>query len=258
MAVQIGKLLAPSDTPKASKGETRSLGEQECKDCNVLIPDFVQECVVPDFDMWYPWYPLCDKCLERNEQESEDSDPTPCQKREKEYMIMCPASMRETDASRFNVAKLQTVLDHKLHKKGLILHGKTGMGKTRHMWLLIRELMVNRGRDVRVYDAIEMKENLAEAHTRKFAHKDMINGLVACDVLCIDDLGKEKPSEAWEQDLFTIIDRRMLHQRPIVITTNFVGDSLTQRYGDIERMEPLVRKLRDSCDSVSFERYPMG
>ena len=164
--------------------------------------------------------------------------------------------MRETDASRLDQEKIKRVLDHQLNGRGLLIIGKTGMGKTRSMWLLVRELMVNRGRDVRVYSSSELKELLSNAHLQRHAHKDTIEGIIRCDVLCIDDLGKEKSSDSWEQDLFTIIDKRMLNKKPVVITSNFNGDLMIAKYNDVHKIEPMVRRLREFCDTVSFDRYP--
>jgi predicted ATPase len=260
MLQQLGQVIAPTSTPTASKGDTRSLGQNDCRECGDSIDDFVQECVAPDFGdgLWYPWYPVCPNCLERLEGQAESNDNKPSARKKYEdiFMEMCPLSMQETDASRLNPAKLNKVLEHQVNGRGIIMHGKTGMGKTRVMWLLIRELVVNRMRDVRVFDVTELKEALAQSHNSRYAHKDLIEGLCRCDVLCIDDLGKEKASDAWEQDLFSLVDRRALHKKPLIITTNFVGDSLKSRYTDIHRAEPMVRKLKDSCDSVCFDRYP--
>ena len=258
--VRIGEVIAPKSTSKVSKGETRSLGTQVCKDCQCVVQDFVQECVIENFGgkpLWYPWYPLCPDCLSKREKEAQaDERPKRCERREKEFMEMCPLSMRETDASRLNPLKLSKIIDHPLNGRGLIITGKTGMGKTRSMWLLIRDMMVNRGLDVRVYDSSEIKQMLADSYTVRHAHKDLIEGLCRCEVLCIDDLGKEKTTDAWEQDLFTIVDRRMLHKKPIVITTNYLGSSMIERYRDVHRIEPMVRRLREFCDCVVFDRYP--
>jgi len=261
MLTQIGQVIAPKTIQKASKGETRSLGERFCKSCSELIPDFIQECVAPDFGsgLWYPWYPLCKPCLEMEEKNaSKDRGDSYNDRKEKEFLEMCPPAMLETDASRLSKPLLDKVLNHQLNGRGLILIGKTGMGKTRSMWLLVRDLMVNRGREVRVYEAMELKEVLGQAHNSRYGHKDMINGLCTCDILCIDDLGKEKATDAWEQDLFTIINRRMNYKKPIIITTNFIGESIAQRYIDVHKIEPLVRRIRQFCDGVSFNTYPVN
>jgi predicted ATPase len=260
--VQIGELLSPKTSQVVSKGTIKSLGQKICEDCSDTIEDFKQECVVENFGgepLWYPWYPLCENCVDRREQEGGcDSAPTPSERREKEFLEMCPLAMRETDASRLDQDKVKAVLNHKLSSKGLLILGKTGMGKTRSMWLLIRELMVNRGiGDVRVFSSSELKDMLTQSHLQRHAHKDTIEGLVRCRVLCIDDLGKEKSSDSWEQDLFTIVDRRMLNKKPIIITSNFNGKLMIEKYNDVHKIEPMVRRLREFCDTVSFDRYPL-
>lgn len=259
MLTQIGEVIAPKTTQRASKGETRSLGEQFCKRCSEQIPDFIQECVAPDFGsgLWYPWYPLCEPCLIVEEEDASNTNERAFDNRkEKEFIEMCPPAMLETDVSRLSKPLIDKVLNHQLNGRGLILIGKTGTGKTRSMWLLVRDLIVNRGREVRVYEAMELKEMLGQAHNSRYGHKDMINGLCTCEILCIDDLGKEKATDAWEQDLFTIINKRMNYKKPIVITTNFIGASIAERYIDVHKIEPLVRRIRQFCDGVAFDKYP--
>ena len=238
-----------------SKGDKRNNGNKNCKECGKGIEEFWQECIVPDFmggALWYPWYPICSPCLEKAETEGMSVEKSVTEKRESEYLTICPLAMRETDMSRLNYHKVQKVLDHPLSKRGLILNGKTGVGKTRTLWLMVRELMVHRGLLCRVYDASELKNELLSSRERKYAYKDLIEGLVRCDVLCIDDLGKEKTSDTWEQDLFAIIDRRTMNHKPMIITTNFISKDMSSYYKNAGTVEPMIRRLRDFFDLITF------
>ena len=245
-----------STTENHSKGEIRENGESKCRECGEHIENFRQECIVPDFmggALWYPWYAVCESCLERLELLGDQAEPSQSEKREREYLSICPLAMRETDASRLNYDLIHKVCSMPLSKKGLIFNGKTGTGKTRTMWLLVRELMVNRGLNVRVYDSTELKNELLEAREKRYAYKDLIEALVRCDILCIDDLGKEKTSDTWEQDLFAIIDRRTLNYKPMVITTNFVRGDMKEHYRNQGTLEPMFRRLAECFNLIPFK-----
>lgn len=71
------------------------------------------------------------------------------------------------------------------------------------------------------------------------------------DLLLLDDAFKVKLTEAFEAALFSIVDRRIENCRPIIATMNDTQETLTARMtGD--RSQPFVRRLRESCDLVSF------
>ena len=247
----IGEILKSKTTEVASKGEKRSLGDKECMECGVVVQDFVQECVAPDFNLWYPYFPVCDPCLQKLENGVDDDKPDPVLKLESSFVDICPPEMRETDASRLSQKVLNKIINEPLNKKGLLIHGDTGTGKTRMMWLLVRELIVARGKTVRVYNAYDMKEAMLEAYKQNYSKQDMMSGLLSCDVLCIDDLGKEKMTDAWKEMLFSIIDKRTLYHKPMVITTNYTGKSFASLFSDKNMADPAIRRLRDFFVDIS-------
>lgn len=253
MVVKIGELIQQKNTEQASKGDTRSLGEQECKECGVVVQDFVQECIAPDFGLWYPYFAVCPECLARLEKGEEEPPPIDVgTKLENDFLKICPPEMQETDASRLNQSIIQKVLAQRLEKKGILMHGQTGTGKTRIMWLLIRELIVSRGMSVKVYNSGELKERMIEANRNSLSLKDMMSDLLSCNVLCIDDLGKEKMTDAWKELLFNVIDKRTLYHRPMVITTNYRGSSFSELFTDKNMADPIIRRLRDFFIDISM------
>ena len=248
---RIGELLKPMTTQVASKGEKRNLGKKECKECGEVVQDFVQECIAPDFNLWYPYFPVCEPCLARLEEGEKVEDVDVGSKLESEFASICPPEMLETDASRLNQRALQKALSEKLNRKGILLHGSTGTGKTRIMWLLVRELIVARSMSVRVYNSGELKEQMIEAYRQKLSQQDMMSKLLSCDVLCIDDLGKEKMTDAWKEMLFNVIDKRTIYHKPMIITTNYVGKSFSELFTDKNMADPVIRRLREFFVDIS-------
>lgn len=78
---------------------------------------------------------------------------------------------------------------------------------------------------------------------------------VACDLLVIDDLGRERVTDWWLEQLQRLVDARCAHERRLVVTTNVTApdpdqlyDQLVTRYGD-----PVVERLIDDGGVVALD-----
>jgi DNA replication protein DnaC len=76
-------------------------------------------------------------------------------------------------------------------------------------------------------------------------HGDVIERLTSCSLLVIDDLGKERLTQRMETDLFSIIDERTSNKRPTIITTNYNGSGLSDRFNNGETGTAIIRRLKD-------------
>jgi DNA replication protein DnaC len=83
--------------------------------------------------------------------------------------------------------------------------------------------------------------------------------LSKCDILFIDDLGKSKfqtfdgTGKAAEEFLFDLVNDRMAAMKPCVFTCNKDGETLKASMSE-DRGEPFLRRLRESCVSVNFDK----
>ena len=76
------------------------------------------------------------------------------------------------------------------------------------------------------------------------------------DLLIIDDLGKEKPSEWGLEKLFTIVNSRYENNLPVIITTNYNQNSLVERLsfnGEIETAKSIISRLYEMCYLVKID-----
>ena len=69
-----------------------------------------------------------------------------------------------------------------------------------------------------------------------------------CAVLCLDDLGKERPTQDVLDKLFALIDHRYRRGRPTIFTTQYrsptdLGKRLMSQGGDAETAEAIVRRV---------------
>lgn len=157
----------------------------------------------------------------------------------------CPELFRNTDPEKLPEVLRNVAMhwDPGVTKRSLIIHGATRKGKTRCMWYVRNRLMGAR-RNVRILTMFELEADLAAAWGKDRWDK-MMRGLVECDVLGLDDLGKEKMTERMASVLFALIDQRTQAIRPTIITTNHTGQSLLDRFPDKEIGTAFVARLKD-------------
>ena len=163
-----------------------------------------------------------------------------------------PALFRDTDVSRLHLS-IQKAVDWKPEgdKSGLLLHGTTGIGKTRAIWEIIRRQWVEQAKRDRqlAYQFLTMRkiEGMIEKGFDDRQHARMLEGLIELPFLIIDDFGKERLTQRMASDLFAIIDERSTAKRPTIISTNYNGTTLLERFDsrDIETGKALIRRLKD-------------
>lgn len=248
-----------STNNRLKKGDKKIFNNVDCRKCGINLEQFIQECVAPDFGtgLFYPWFPVCDPCLQRleasavspEEQEARaNSDEGKKDVRKKCFEEMCPPAMLETDISRIpDQDSYRHVMQNNIRGKGLLICGRTGRGKTRSMWKLAQKLMIENDRSVTVFTSIELKDYMAKSHIISNGHKNAMSSLLSSEILMIDDLGKEKMTQTWEQDIYHLIDKRCQYRKHIVITTNMKDEGLKEIYG-----KPTFRRISESCERVEF------
>lgn len=115
--------------------------------------------------------------------------------------------------------------------KGLLLCGKSGLGKT-FLMNCVAQRVLERGYSVVVISAYKLIEAM-----RRFQFGDdgleQVQDLLSCDLLCIDDLGSEPMLRGVTvSSLYHIINERRNANRAIVVTTNCVTQELYEKYDD--------------------------
>jgi hypothetical protein len=162
---------------------------------------------------------------------------------------ICPTIYRESDKTKFPGQTYAEVKEWKFGPQGLMLCGPPRVYKTRMMFTLIRRLVVNEGRSVRVLNGFNFERECAKEHFSGDAY-EWVEQILKADVLFFDDLGKCKMTERVEDTLFGIIEERVAWSKPILITTNDTDKSLAARM-TVNRAEALVGRLKEFCKVIS-------
>lgn len=132
--------------------------------------------------------------------------------------------------------------------------GPVGSGKT-HLACAMARLAIDEGLNVQVVDSPSMLGSIKASYGEASAdtEDDAVRRLASRDILVIDDLGKEAPTEWTLSMLFRVVDGRYRNLRPTVVTTQFRRSDLAARLarrGDRETAQAIVSRLSEACVTV--------
>ena len=138
----------------------------------------------------------------------------------------------KTLASRF-------VEDYPTLDYGLLILGSCGVGKTHLAVSIIRALMLRYGAWCVFYDFRELLKQIQSSFNPavKATEWHILEPVLQSDVLLLDDLGTERPTD-WVRDTFAyIINHRYNQKRTTIITSNFRdGESVLRVLSDGNRV----------------------
>ena len=161
-----------------------------------------------------------------------------------------PVAFHDTDINRLG-GGLRTVINWEPSEKPfLLLHGTTGAGKSRTAWMAFNRLWRKNYPDRAVWLPMRKLEAAIERGFDDHKHGQVLDYFCTVPLLALDDLGKERLTARMEADLFGIIDERTQNLRPTIITTNYNGISLLERFGNQETGQAFLRRLREFSTAV--------
>lgn len=138
---------------------------------------------------------------------------------------------------------------------GIYLHGRNGSGKTT-LACAAALICLRNGLSVRFAVASKLLDELREFGE---GQRDLLTGLAKCDLLVVDDLGKEgaaTPRAA--EKLFDLFNDRyneqtMAHPRPIIVTSNFPRNDVANRVSQGGAGVAIASRLKETTDDVVMD-----
>ena len=111
----------------------------------------------------------------------------------------------------------------------LLFYGNSGTGKTFLSWCIAKELL-DKGFLVVYKTSDDLLRALKDI---KFNNDtDLENLLINCDLLIIDDLGSEQITDFSSTELFTLINKKILKNKKMLISTNLTLPLISKRYSE--------------------------
>lgn len=121
---------------------------------------------------------------------------------------------------------------------GLLIHGEPGNGKT-YLCCCIANALLQKYVPVICVSINGLLSRIKETYNKwgEEAEADILRGLGRADLLIIDDMGTENPTDWSRSTIYNIIDSRYRSKLPLIITTNLEIDTsktdgvLAEMYG---------------------------
>ena len=134
-----------------------------------------------------------------------------------------------------------------LKSENLLFSGDTGLGKT-FLSACISRVVADRGYSVAYESAGHLFTNLEQAkfNNNEDARRESAK-YTACDLLIVDDLGTEMPSQFVTAALYSLINDRLLSGKPTIISTNMNTEDFARRYSP-----QIASRLTGSYRRVAF------
>lgn len=169
-------------------------------------------------------------------------------------------SSEQVDAYNKAVAFGASAVSKNGAPRSLYVAGSIGAGKTFLASCIARDLL---RRSVPLLWA-HMGKILAELRASFGGNNDpdaVLLNYKKCNILILDDLGKERPTEWAIEQLFTLINYRYEHNLPLIITTNYGAEGLIRRLTpaspngyppDDTTAHAIVDRLCAMCDTITL------
>jgi DNA replication protein DnaC len=137
---------------------------------------------------------------------------------------------------------------------GLFIHGPVGTGKT-HNAAAVAIAATDRGLRTVFTSAIAIFSSIRETFDGGGSSKRALERYSSCEMLVLDDLGKESSSRWSLMTLFAIVNARYEGMRPTVVTSQYTLSQLRSRLastGEAETATAIASRIAATCADVEL------
>lgn len=138
----------------------------------------------------------------------------------------------------------------------LVLTGRAGCGKTREACAALRVAAAER--PVLFATFGDVLRAVRATYGGDGSEETALSRYRCVSVLCVDDLGKERPTADALEKLFALVDFRYGRMKPTVFTTQYgkaeLGRRLMAEGGDFEQADAILRRVYQGAEVVDLGR----
>ena len=109
--------------------------------------------------------------------------------------------------------------------------------------------------DARFVSSVRLLSEISSTYGGSGSEEQIMRTYSRCDLLVVDDLGKEVPSQWSISRLFELFDSRYANKRPTIVTTQFDTSALAKRMsisGDPETAMAIVSRFREKYKGMNL------
>jgi len=158
--------------------------------------------------------------------------------------------------------KTREAIELSTQGNGLFISGPVGVGKT-HLACFVLETLIYAGHTGRFIGSCEIFDQLHRAFDTK---RDVMSELCKSDYLVIDDLGKEPQTNWTLSQLYSLIDRIWLYERPVlIVTSQYQASKLIKHFSQesdaeiaaaiVSRIAAITKKINLTGGDKRLESY---
>lgn len=184
---------------------------------------------------------------EREEEQARETEKAKLAAKRESILERAGIPPRYRDANHRYAAKMAHMV---MEGRGFYIHGPNGTLKTTlaaSVGIILAEL----GKSVMFISTYDLMDAM---RSRKDEDRALFDRAAKCDVLILDDLGKEASNTAYAcERLFAIIDKRDKAMLPIIVTTNYRLSEIAQKITEGEVGRAIASRLAASCKQVKLD-----
>jgi DNA replication protein DnaC len=168
------------------------------------------------------------------------------------FEVLCPSLQRAMMATRKFVDDFPDV------SVGLLYLGRCGVGKTHLAVSALRELIIRKGIVGLFYDFRDLLKEIQDSYNPNTHTSELkvLGPVVDADVLVLDELGANKPTEWVQETISHVIGKRYNENKITIFTSNYLDMPIGSAYDETlsDRVGVRLRsRLHEMCRQILME-----